>query len=265
MKVLITGNKGFVGTHIENALCEDDHEIVGLEVHPTFKEWVDEMERVVTPDIDAVIHAGAMPYNQSKDPKLFIWNAHATYMLARRVSEEAGINIPFVYFSTFLVSSTQDDWESRTPYGWSKVFAEMYLQGFMPHATILRPAVQWGDETRKRVTEASVPYLLATHQLKRLFANWGRSYVNIIDVCKAIKVCLRDNPAGIFELHTEYMNNRELAKLVKWTGYEWTEHPEDLGYVTTTHRRVNVEPILPNWSPGIYLADELPRMESNHV
>ena len=28
MKILLTGNKGFVGSHIENALAADGHEIV---------------------------------------------------------------------------------------------------------------------------------------------------------------------------------------------------------------------------------------------
>ena len=260
MKILLTGNKGFVGSHIENALAADGHEIVGLEVHPTFKEWVDEMKRVVTPDIDGVVHAGAIPYNQSQDPKLFLWNAHATYLLAQQASRFIP-DVPFVYFSTFLVSSSKDDWESRTPYGWSKVCAEMYLRTWMPYSTILRPAVQWGDESRKRLTEASVPYQLATHQLARLFRNWGRSYVHIHDVCRAIKVCLSDAPAGVFELHTEYKNNQQLSEMTEWTGYEWIEHPEDLGYITTEHREVNVMPILPNWRPTINLADELPKME----
>ena len=262
MKVLLTGNKGFVGSHIENALAADGHEVVGLEVCPTFKEWCDEMQSVVTDDIDGIVHAGAMPYNQNQDPKLFIWNAHATYLIAQQACRIVP-DVPFVFFSTFLVSSTKDDWESRTPYGWSKVCAEMYLRTFMPYSTILRPGVQWGEESRKRLGEASVPYQLATHQLKRLFTNWGRSYVHIHDVCEAIRVCLKDAPAGIFELHTEYKNNQELAELVQWQGYEWVEHPEDLGYITTTHLEDNVMPILPNWKPEIYLADGLPEMERN--
>ena len=264
MKILLTGNKGFVGSHIENALTADGHEVVGLEVHPTFREWHTEMKSVVTEDIDAVIHAGAIPYNQSQDPKLFLWNAHATYLLAREfVQYPESTRMPFIFFSTFLVSSSQDDWESRTPYAWSKVCAEEYLRLFMPQATILRPGVQWGDEQRKRLTEASVPYQLATHQLEKLFRHWGRSYVHILDVCEAIKVCLLDKPAGVFELHTEYRNNQELAKLVEWTGYEWVEHPEDLGYITTEHRETNIKPILPNWNPKVYLAEELPRMEAS--
>ena len=59
----------------------------------------------------------------------------------------------------------------------------------------------------------------------------------------------------------EYKNNQELAEMVRWQGYEWVEHPEDLGYITTTHLKDNVMPTLPHWQPEIYLADELPKME----
>ena len=201
MKILLTGNKGFAGSHIQSSLESDGHEIVGLEVASTFQGWQDVMQRVVTPEIEAVIHAGAMPYNQSQDPKLFIWNAHATFLLAQQAYRIIP-DVPFIFFSTFLVSSTKDDWEVRTPYAWSKVCAEAYLRTFMPYSTILRPGVQWGDESRKRPGEASVPYQLATQQLERLFTNWGRSYVHIHDVCRAMKLCLKDAPSGVFELHT---------------------------------------------------------------
>ena len=261
MKILLTGNKGFVGSHIENALTADGHEVVGLEVHPTFREWYDEMRLVVTDDIEAVIHAGAMPYNQSKDPMLFLWNAHASYLLAKAVNVNISTRIPFIYFSTFLVSSYQDTWDWHTPYAWSKVCGEIYVQQWMPNATILRPAVQWGDESRKPLETTSIPYQLATHQLENLFRHWGRSYVHILDVCEAIKVCVRDKPKGAFELHTEYMDNQHLSKLVQWQGYEWIENPEVLGYIATEHRETNVEPILPNWFPNIFLVEELPIME----
>ena len=260
MKVLLTGNKGFVGSHIETALRAEGHEIVGLEVASTFREWQDVMQRVVTPDIEAVVHAGAIPHNQSKDPSIYLWNAHATYLLAEQAYRIVP-DVPFILFSTFLVSCTQDEWHIRTPYTWSKVCAEQYVRQWMPHATALRPGSLWGNEHQKGLTEASVPYQLASHRLAKLFRHWGRSYVHVLDLCEAIKVCLKDSPVGVFELHTEYKTNQELAGLVQWQGYEWVEHPESLGYVKTEHQETNIEPILPNWKPKIFLADELPKME----
>lgn len=269
MKILLTGNEGFFGRHAEPKLREAGHEVVGLEQASTFQGWQDTMQRVVTPEIEAVVHAGAMPANQSLDPKIYLWNAHATYLLAKKIS---GIQtsthdycnpIPFIFFSTFLVSSTQNDWEARTPYGWSKWCAESYVKQWLPNATILRPGVQWGDETGKPASMASIPYQLATHTLKHLFRHWGRSYVHVLDVCEAINVCLADRSVGTFELHTQYMNNQNMAKLVQWEGYEWVDNPEKtLGYITTEHAEVNVEPILPNWYPNIFLEEELPRMEN---
>lgn len=262
MRILVTGNEGFVGSHIQASLESDGHTVVGLEVQPTFKEWIAEMHNVVDSGIDGVVHAGAIPYNQSKDPMLFLWNAHASYLLARQVMVKTSTRLPFIFFSTFLVSSTKDNWEERTPYAWSKVFAEQYIRQWMPYATILRPVVQWGDEWRKSPESRSVPYQLATRQLENLFRNWGRSYVHIDDVCHAVKICLSNRPQGVFELHTEHKTNEELAEIVKWTGYKWVGDPvKDLGYIPTFHREINIAPILPNWKPRIYLKDELPRME----
>ena len=82
MKILLTGNKGFVGSHIQASLENDGHEIVGLEVHPTFREWYDKMISVTDSSIDAIVHAGAMPYNQSKSPQPLSLE-HARYLFAR--------------------------------------------------------------------------------------------------------------------------------------------------------------------------------------
>ena len=265
MKILLTGNKGFVGTHIQESLEQNGHEIIGLEAHPTFAEWYDEMHRVTDLPVDAVIHAGAIPYNQSKDPHIYLWNSHATYLLAQRIRENMG-EIPFILFSTFLVESTleKERWDARTGYAWSKAIAEEHVNSFLPNSTILRPAVQWGDERNKSPKETSVPYQLSTRQLKYLFSEWGRSYVHISDVIQAIKICLKDNPAGAFLLSTEYRTNKELAKMVDWEGYEWLDNPEaSLGYRGVDHISdlSLASPLVPNWKPSLYLEDELPKME----
>ena len=42
MRILVTGNEGLVGNHMQKAL-ERENEIVGLEAKPTFREWYNEM------------------------------------------------------------------------------------------------------------------------------------------------------------------------------------------------------------------------------
>ena len=176
MKILLTGNKGFVGSHVQTALEADGHEIVGLEVKRTFREWYDELYTVMDTPIDAVIHLGAISNNQCQDPDIYLWNSYATFLLAQRVRRKMNSMspMPFVFFSTFLVGSTMNDWESRTPYAWSKAQAENFVRVYLPHATILRPAVMWGSEDQKASSNGSVPWRLASHNLDYLFTDWQR-------------------------------------------------------------------------------------------
>ncbi len=45
-RILMTGDKGFVGSHIRAAL-EGEHEVVGLEARERFRDWYDDMYDVM--------------------------------------------------------------------------------------------------------------------------------------------------------------------------------------------------------------------------
>ena len=174
MRILLTGHEGFVGDHIYKAL-ESDHEIIGLEAKPSFREWYNEMYEVMDTPIDGVIHVGAIAENQSQRDDIYLWNSYATFLLAQRVHQkmDSMSPIPFIFFSTYLVESTMDDWEARSPYTWSKAQAETFVRFYLPHAAILRPGTMWGREERKLSENRSVPYRLASHRLEFLLKNWG--------------------------------------------------------------------------------------------
>ena len=56
MRILLTGNKGFVGSHIE-ATLEKEHEIVGLDRRGDFKQWCEDMYAVMDTDLQlSLIH-----------------------------------------------------------------------------------------------------------------------------------------------------------------------------------------------------------------
>ena len=139
MRILLTGDRGFVGSHIRAGLesvyhvragVESIYDVVGLDVRGGFQEWIEDMNATMDTDIDAVIHAGAVSNNQSQDPNIYLWNSYATYLLAQRASEkmDGRLPIPFILFSTFLVGSTVDARSMRTPYTWSKVQAEGFVR-----------------------------------------------------------------------------------------------------------------------------------------
>ena len=270
MRILITGNEGFVGNHIQKAL-EQENEIVGLEAKPTFREWYNEMYEIMDTPIDAVIHLGAISENQSQRTDIYLWNSYATFLLAQRVRQKfvtrPGMqnmsSIPFIFFSSYLVESTMDDWEARSPYTWSKVQAETFVQVYLPHATILRPGVMWGNEARKNPRYRSVPYRLAGHELEFLLRNWGRNYVHVDDVAEAVKGCLKYTHKGTYSMMGDRVwLNEDLAPFVEWKGYEWTDNPNDLNlsYVNS-HVKKRVSPSVPGWKPQVLMEKELPKLE----
>ena len=277
MRILLTGDKGFVGVHIRKEL-EVTHEVVGLEATEQFQDWYDNMNTAMDSNIDAVIHVGAISNNQCQDPDIYLWNSYATYLLAQRARQKSvsrlGMDssvpggsdmctIPFILFSSFLVGSTMDDWSTRTPYTWSKVQAEDFVRDCLPHATILRPCVMWGDEAKKVSTNGTVPYRLASHDLEYMFQNWVRKYVHVSDVVEAVKLCLYNRPQGTFDLAPDRAwTNQELAELVEWKDYQWIDNPQAVGLRhISSHVNRDELPILPGWEPKVLMEEELPRLE----
>ena len=72
MRILITGDKGFVGSNLR-ATLEPNHEVVGLEARERFRDWYDEMYAIMDTPIDGVIHVGAIAENQSDRDDIYLW------------------------------------------------------------------------------------------------------------------------------------------------------------------------------------------------
>lgn len=264
MRILLTGHEGAVGTEIRE-LLEPEHEIVGLEAKGTFREWYDAMYRVMDEPLDAVVHAGAISANQSQRDDMYLWNSYATFLLAQRTRQKMNSMspMPFVFFSSFLVESTIDNWEGRSPYAWSKAQGENFVRVYLPHASIVRPAVIWGRDHKRKPEYRSVPYRLASHDLKYLFRGWGRYYIHVSDVARAVRECLIHRHKGTYSLAQSVMwMNEDLAELVEWSGYEWIDKPETVGHRYILHKFPKpVSPPVPGWKPEVRLKDELPQLE----
>lgn len=265
MKILLTGDRGFVGSHIREALVLEGHQIVGMEASQSFAEWHEDLHKVPT-DLDAVLHVGAIANNQCEDPSIFLWNSYATLLLAQQCRNLYGSNFPFIFFSTFQVDVIETQPQNASFYGWSKQYAEECLKEVLPGATILRPNVMWGDERNKgSLKEGSVPFRLAARKLEFLYTHWGRYYVHINDVIQAVKIALNEKLGGTFNLLGEYWWNKDLAALTDWNDYELIDNSNGSDKMkfnsTILPDELSKFTLLPNWSCQTSLVIEFKKLE----
>lgn len=159
MRILITGNKGFVGSETQKLLEKDNHVVIGYDLMEGFDirdyKQLDEMVMAVKPD--RIIHLAAIARfsDADKDPKLtvetnVIGTANVTAIAKK-------YHVPLVYSSTGSVympitdftGAIKEDWAGKgnSVYGCTKYQGELYVKEHNPHI-ILRYAHLYGKEKR---------------------------------------------------------------------------------------------------------------------
>ena len=158
MKVLITGNKGFVGTETQKLLEQEGHSVVGYDLMDGYEIGdKEQLERVVINTVpERILHLAAIARfaDADNDPKL----AHETNVIgtANVVDVAKKYHIPVVFSSTGSVympiqndGQIKEDWPARgnSVYGCTKAMGELYVKEHTPHI-ILRYAHLYGKEKR---------------------------------------------------------------------------------------------------------------------
>lgn len=159
MKILVTGNRGFVGTETQKLLEAEGHEVVGFDLMDG-KDIRDsqQLEQFVLGERpDRILHLAAIARfaDADKDPRLaFETNVVGTSNIAYVAKKH---HIPVVYSSTGSVympitdftGSIKEDWAAKgnSVYGCSKFAGETYIREVNPHI-ILRYAHLYGKEKR---------------------------------------------------------------------------------------------------------------------
>jgi nucleoside-diphosphate-sugar epimerase len=288
MRVLITGDKGYIGTVLVPMLISEGHEVVGLDSdlyqRCTFGDQLQEvtsirkdLRDVEAKDVegfDAVLHLAAL----SNDP-LGNLNPDLTYEINHKASVNLAKLAKTAGVRRFLFSSScstygaageqmlteEADFNPITPYGHSKVYveqevAELADENFSP--TFLRNATAYGVSPRLRfdiVLNNLVAWAYSTGKvlIKSDGTPW-RPIVHIEDISRAFIAVLNAPREVVYNQAFNVGRNdqnyriRELAEIVKETvpGCQ-IEYAQDAGPDKRTYRVdfSKIAQVLPEFQP----------------
>lgn len=125
MKILLTGYKGFIGSHMLKRLNNDGHEV-------TTHEWGDPYPPIGRINLDWVIHLGAISSTAERDVEKVLRQNYDFSVLLYEDCRDFGVNFQYASSASVygLVSSFKEDapLDPRTPYAWSKYLFERYVR-----------------------------------------------------------------------------------------------------------------------------------------
>ncbi|MGM9845151.1 MAG: NAD-dependent epimerase/dehydratase family protein [Muribaculaceae bacterium] len=149
--VLITGIRGFVGSHLSSYLAAAGHEVIGVSRRPDPARGIfswDDMRHDRLPRIDAIIHAAAIAHDtDGKIPEEHYQkvNVGLTRLTYDYFCSHASVG---TYIFVSSIAATQAS--MRDAYGRSKASAEQYIADNSERSrdrrvVVLRPAMIYGE------------------------------------------------------------------------------------------------------------------------
>ena len=172
MEVLITGDKGFIGSNLVNYL--NNYNIYGI-------DYPNNVLTSVLPPVDCVIHLAASTGVRSshKNPKAYFNNNLKT---TKRIFDH--------YKDTkILFASTSSVYELQSPYSMSKYACELIAPD---NVVIMRFFTVWGEQNYR----TDMLYGLAMNNQLNYITNHKRDFTHVYDVCRAIKILMKKGVGG---------------------------------------------------------------------
>ena len=275
MKILLTGNEGFIGKNLETELTSQGHDVIGFEKDCTISDIVEEMH-----SNPVVVHQGAITDTLYPDNIEMMVN---NYEFSKRLFDEAfSRNIKVVYASSAACYGISDEGTPANIYGWSKYCAEQYGLALYKPQTILSPfsnvnskaqfiALRYynvfgmGEEHKGRMS--SIAYQAMVKGSMTLFPGQPRrDFVYVKDVVRAnlhaitnnyIKTGYYDVGSGVASTFEDVCDNLE----VPYTHTSEDNIPEGYQFFTKSSE----EKWLPGWEPKYDLKTALKEYKESYT
>ena len=211
MKILITGNEGFIGKNLSQYLVSKGHEVEGFEyksddIYPDPSRY------------DTVIHLGAISSTTETDVEKILKQNYEYTMNLITMCDKFGVNLQLA--SSASVYGTGEDGFTekskcypKSPYAWSKYLVDRFLvqadvNTFNMNIQSFRYFNVYGQGEEHKGNQASpVSKFIeqAKHGTIKIFpnsANYERDFIWVGDVCRIHDIMLQKDARGIFNVGT---------------------------------------------------------------
>lgn len=223
MRILVTGHKGFIGSHLANYFVHKGHEVEGY-------DWVENVVPTVE-DYDWVVHTGAISDTTERDvDKVWKHNYEFTMRLLQ-ICEHFGTNIQLA--STAAVYGPNkafnelDPVYPQTPYAWSKYLVDKFLlDNQMDQFSMLVQSFRYfnvygpgeGHKGDQMSLVSKFQRQASQDGVIKLFKNsdqYKRDCVCVYDVVRIHEQMMEQDVSGVFNLGTgKAVDVESIAKTV---------------------------------------------------
>ena len=184
MKILVTGNQGFIGKHLTPYLISRGYSVIGVD-RKDGKEVIDITEEVLN-DVDCIIHLAAQTSVWNKDYEQIIKDNILAFMhifdLCKKLEKK------------FIYASSSCSINVTSPYGFSKLFDDIYAKNY---GVGLRFHNVYGKDSRK---DTLLGICLENDEIT--LYNEGlnyRHFTYVEDVCKCVEKAIH-LPDGLYNV-----------------------------------------------------------------
>ena len=209
MKILVTGNQGFIGKNVASYLQQQGHEVEGWEWEPGVLPH--------TEGYDWCIHLGAISSTTYTDVNQILEQNFEFSVRLSQICENFGTNLQYASSASVYGPTTHFTEDGpllpQSPYAWSKYmfdrFINQYIDEFQIKIQGFRYFNVYGEGEEHKGDQAS-PYTKFAYQAKengviKLFEdsnNYRRDFVCVDDVCKVHEAMLDINSSDIYNVGT---------------------------------------------------------------